>query len=138
MRRISRRGGFVPAATKTTVRFRKCAQCAQIVIVKQRGTLTRTIDSTTMPNSVNAQKALRQSQKRRDHNRQQRSALRTAIKNVRKAAAAGDIESAQTAFRLATKKLDQAAAKNLIHRNTAARTKSRLSHLLKKRSEQAQ
>lgn len=91
-----------------------------------------------MPNSVNAQKALRQSQKRRDHNRQQRSALRTAIKNVRKAAAAGDIESAQTAFRLATKKLDQAAAKNLIHRNTAARTKSRLSHLLKKRSEQAQ
>jgi small subunit ribosomal protein S20 len=91
-----------------------------------------------MPNSVNAKKALRQSLKRRAQNRQQRAALRTAIKKVRKAATAGDLETAQSAYQFATKKLDQAAAKNLIHKNTAARTKSRLSRLLKKQSEQAQ
>lgn len=91
-----------------------------------------------MPNSENAKKALRQSEKRRLQNRAQRAALRTAVKKVRAAAAAGDGEAAQSAFRFATKKLDQAAAKKLIHKNTAARTKSRLSHLLKKQSEAAQ
>lgn len=90
-----------------------------------------------MPNSENAKKALRQSEKRRLLNRDQRSALRTAVKKVRKAATEGDTDAAQTAFRHAVKKLDQAAAKNLIHKNTAARTKSRLSHLLKKQAEAA-
>ena len=85
----------------------------------------------TMPNSASAKKALRQSQARRLRNRSQRSALRTVLKNCRAAAASGDAEAAQAAFRLAVKKLDQAAAKNLIHKNTAARTKSRLSKLLK-------
>ena len=84
-----------------------------------------------MPNSVSAKKSLRQSQTRRLRNRSQRSSLRTVLKNCRDAAAAGDAEAAQSAFRLAVKRLDQAAAKNLIHKNTAARTKSRLSKLLK-------
>jgi len=85
-----------------------------------------------MPNSVNAKKALRQSQKKRLHNRARRSALRTAIKKVRTLAEEGRVEEAQSAFQFATKRIDQAAAKHLIHKNAAARTKSRLSKLLKK------
>jgi small subunit ribosomal protein S20 len=87
-----------------------------------------------MPNTPSAKKALRQSHKRRLQNRQQRSALRTAVKKVRVAAAGTDAAATQTAFQLATKKLDQAAAKNLVHKNTAARTKSRLSKLVKAQS----
>lgn len=82
-----------------------------------------------MPNTPNAQKALRQSEKRRQANRQQRAALRTVIKKARDAARAGDAEAAESSFRLAVKRLDQAAAKGLIHKNKAARTKSRLAHL---------
>ena len=85
-----------------------------------------------MPNTANAKKALRKSLKRRDRNRSQRSALRTYLKRVREAIAAGDKDKAQESFRLLTKKLDQAAAKNLLHRNAAARTKSRLSRAMKK------
>ena len=85
-----------------------------------------------MPNSPNAVKALRQSEKRRLHNRQQRSSLRTVIKKARAAFTAGDADAAEAAFRLAMKRLDQAAAKNLIHKNTASRTKSRLAAAKKK------
>ena len=84
-----------------------------------------------MPNSVNAKKALRQSWKRRLRNRAQRSSLRTLIKKVRQATDVEDQEAANDAFRKATKRLDQAAAKNLIHKNKAARTKSRLAKLIK-------
>lgn len=84
-----------------------------------------------MPNSPSAKKSLRKSLRRREMNRPQRTALRTAIKKVRKLAEAKD-EAAKDAFRLAVKKLDQAADKNLIHKNTAARVKSRLSALMKK------
>ncbi|WP_437185851.1 30S ribosomal protein S20 [Planctomicrobium sp. SH668] len=86
-----------------------------------------------MPNTSSAKKALRQSDKNRLLNRTQRSALRTVIKKARAAAAGTDEAVAQEAFRLATKKLDQAAAKNLIHKNAAARTKSRLSKLISKK-----
>jgi small subunit ribosomal protein S20 len=65
-------------------------------------------------------------------NRPQRTALRTAIKKVRKLVEAKDEAGAKDAFRVAVKKLDQSADKNLIHKNTAARVKSRLSALLKK------
>lgn len=85
-----------------------------------------------MPNTANAKNALRKSFKRRDRNRMHRSALRTHLKRVREAIAAGDQEKAAAAFRLVTKKLDQAAASNLIHKNAAARTKSRLSKAMKK------
>lgn len=53
------------------------------------------------------------------------------LKKVRTAAAAEDKDAAETAFRTAAKTLDQAAAKNLIHRNKAARTKSRLAKLMR-------
>lgn len=85
-----------------------------------------------MPNSPNAKKALRKSLKRRDRNRAQRTSLRTAVKNVRKSAQAHEEEKARNAFQAAVSKLDCAADKNLIHKNKAARTKSRLSELLKR------
>jgi small subunit ribosomal protein S20 len=87
-----------------------------------------------MPNTPTAKKRLRQNEKTRIHNKGFRSALRTQVKKVRAAVAAGNLDVAATEFRLATKKLDQAAAKNMIHRNAASRTKSRLSSLIKKAS----
>ena len=86
-----------------------------------------------MPNTPTAKKALRQNEKNRLRNRAQRSALRTAIKKVRLAAAGTDDAATQEAYRLVTKKLDQAAAKHLIHKNAAARTKSRLAKLISKK-----
>lgn len=83
-----------------------------------------------MPNTKNAKKALRKSQKRRSLNRSQRSGLRTVLKRCRNAIDGGDQQAAQDAYRLAAKRLDQAAAKGLIHKNKAARIKSRLSTLL--------
>lgn len=87
-----------------------------------------------MPNTSSAKKRLRQNDKRRVRNRSTRSALRTQIKKVREAVAAGDFEKAQTEFRMATCRLDQAASKKLIHKNVADRTKSRLSNFIKKAS----
>jgi len=88
-----------------------------------------------MPNSVNAKKALRKSHARRLRNRAQRSTLRTKLKKFRALASTGeDKEAIETAFRVAVKGLDQAAAKGLIHKNTAARTKSRLSKLCPRRN----
>lgn len=84
-----------------------------------------------MPNNVNAKKALRQNTKRRLHNRTRISALRTVVKRVRKLATDGDATGADAAFKVACKRLDQAAAKHLIHKNTASRTKSRLSAVVK-------
>ncbi|MFV0444859.1 MAG: 30S ribosomal protein S20 [Planctomycetaceae bacterium] len=84
-----------------------------------------------MPNNVNAKKALRQNTKRRAHNRSRLAALRTVVKKVRKLAEGDDAPAAQDAFKVACKRLDQAASKNLIHKNTASRTKSRLSKVVK-------
>lgn len=82
-----------------------------------------------MPNTKNAKKALRKSQARRLRNRSQRSTLRTTIKKFRALAEGDDKDAIETAFRMAVKGLDQAAAKGLIHKNKASRTKSRLSKL---------
>lgn len=90
-----------------------------------------------MPNNPNAKKTMRKDAKRRLRNRTQRSALRTVVKKVRAAAAAGDKEGAAEAFRFACKRLDQAAAKHLIHKNTAARTKSRLSRVVQQGAQPA-
>lgn len=88
-----------------------------------------------MPNNVNAEKALRQNIKRRLRNRSQMSALRTTVKKVRVALtpASNDPAALESALKEAVKKLDQAAAKGLIHKNAAARTKSRLVQQQKKK-----
>jgi small subunit ribosomal protein S20 len=85
-----------------------------------------------MPNTSNAKKALRKSLVRRERNRSRRSALRTLLKKFRAAAAGTDPQAAEELFRTVVKRLDQAAATRLIHKNTAARTKSRLSKLIRK------
>lgn len=84
-----------------------------------------------MPNTASAKKRLRQNEKLRLHNRAQRSQLRGQLRRVRDAVKAGDADAAMTEMRLAQKKIDQAAAKNLLHDNTAARTKSRLNKMVK-------
>lgn len=84
-----------------------------------------------MPNTASAKKRLRQNEKLRIQNRAKRSQLRGQLRRVRDAVKAGDAEAAMTEMRLAQKKIDQAAAKNLLHDNTAARTKSRLNKMVK-------
>ncbi|MCA9138507.1 MAG: 30S ribosomal protein S20 [Planctomycetales bacterium] len=84
-----------------------------------------------MPNTPSAKKRLRQNDKRRLQNRTLRSRMRTQLRRVREAVAAGDGEKAQAELRVASKRLDQAASKNLIHKNAAARSKSRLNKLVK-------
>lgn len=60
-----------------------------------------------------------------------RTMLKTLIKNLRTVAKTGDQAATQEAYRLVVKRLDQAASKHRIHKNKAARLKSRLSVLLK-------
>jgi small subunit ribosomal protein S20 len=79
-----------------------------------------------MPNIKSAIKRAKQSEKRRLHNASQKSALRTAVKVAEVATSQSDTAQAQTAFLNATKKLDKAVSKGLIHKNAANRKKSRL------------
>ncbi len=84
-----------------------------------------------MPNTKSAKKRLRQNLAHRDRNRSIKQVVRTQCRKVREAVLAGDVELAQAEFRLATKRLDQAGRRNIIHRNATARTKSRLSAKIK-------
>jgi small subunit ribosomal protein S20 len=79
-----------------------------------------------LANSAQARKRARQAENSRQRNSSQRSMLRTHIKNVIKAIATGDREAAQTAFNKAVPVIDKSAGKGLIHKNKAARHKSRL------------
>jgi small subunit ribosomal protein S20 len=73
-----------------------------------------------------ALKANRQTIKRREANRQLRSKLRTGLKKLRTAATASDKQGSREAVVEAQSLVDKMAAKGIIHRNTAARYKSRL------------
>lgn len=84
-----------------------------------------------MPNIKSTKKRLRQSIVRRARNRALRSAVRTQCRKVGEAVAGGDLARAEAEFRLAAKKLDRAGARNIIHRNAAARLKSRMSAKIK-------
>lgn len=90
-----------------------------------------------MPNIKSAIKRVKTSEKRRQRNASQKSALRTAIKAFESAVASANVESAREALRTATKKLDKAVTKGLIHKNAAARKKSRLAKKLNELSAQA-
>ena len=79
-----------------------------------------------MANSVQARKRARQAEKRRQHNAGRRSMMRTELKKVDTAIAAGDKAAAEGAFKAAVPLLDSLANKGLIHKNKAARHKSRL------------
>lgn len=73
-----------------------------------------------------ALKANRQNIKRREHNRNMRSRLRTALKAIRASLDAKDIDGAQKALSQTVSIVDKMATKGIIHRNTAGRYKSRL------------
>jgi len=84
-----------------------------------------------MPSTQSAKKRLRQNIACRARNRSTKRALRTQCRKVREAVAAGELNRADEEYRLAAKRLDRAGAKNIIHRNAAARLKSRLSAAIK-------
>jgi small subunit ribosomal protein S20 len=84
-----------------------------------------------MPNTASAKKRMRQDSVRRVRNRSTKTTLRTQLRKVRAAIAAKKLDESEAGFRTLVKKLDQAAAANVIHANAAARTKSRLSHAIK-------
>ncbi len=79
-----------------------------------------------MANHFSALKRARQTEKRTDFNRANRSRLRTALRRFRTALASGNRENAQQMFSETVAALDKAAKKGAIHKNTASRYKSRL------------
>jgi small subunit ribosomal protein S20 len=79
-----------------------------------------------MANSAGSRKRARQAVKRNKHNSQIRAKVRTFVKKVAYAIAAGDQKEADNSFTAMQKNVDQAVNKGLIHKNQAARKKSRL------------
>jgi small subunit ribosomal protein S20 len=83
-----------------------------------------------MPNIKSAIKRVKTNEKKRTHNAAQKSALRTSIKTFESLVDQKNVEAAKSALLTASKKLDKAAAKGIIHKNAASRQKSRLSKKL--------
>ena len=84
-----------------------------------------------MANIKSARKRARQAVGLRSHNVSLLSAARSAIKNVKKAIASGDQAAAAAALERSKRVIDRVAAKGALHRNAAARHKSRLAHAIK-------
>ena len=90
-----------------------------------------------MPNIKSAVKRVKTSDKRRALNASQKSALRTAVKAADAALVSNEVDTAKAAIQAASKKLDKAVTKGLVHKNAAARKKSRLATKLNALSAQA-
>jgi small subunit ribosomal protein S20 len=84
-----------------------------------------------MANIKSSRKSARQAVVRRAHNVTLRTEVRTAIKNVKKAIAGGDKAAAAAALEKSRGVIDRVAAKGILHRNAAARHKSRLAQAIK-------
>ena len=84
-----------------------------------------------MANIKSARKRARQALVRRDHNMGLRTAVRTAIKNVKKAVAAGNAATAAQTLRVSQGVIDRVVAKGILHRNAGDRHKSRLAQAVK-------
>ena len=87
------------------------------------------VTNITMPRTKSAKKALRQSVKRKEKNAGQMRALKTVVKQYKKAVVAGDMENAIKELPKVYKTLDKAAKTDLIKKNKANRMKSRLTKL---------
>lgn len=87
-----------------------------------------------MPNTKQALKRMRVTAKRTARNRQVKSKVKTAVRRFNDTLAQGDLQSAGDKLVMATKVIDKAAAKGVIHKNAAARKKSRLAKRLNKLS----
>ena len=81
---------------------------------------------TTMPNIKSAKKRVKIGQRNNDRNVSQRSAMRTAIKDVREAALAGNAEEALAKLPMAFSKIDKLIKRKVLHKNAGARLKARL------------
>ena len=84
-----------------------------------------------MANSAQARKRARQAEETRQHNASLKSSLRTAVKKVRKAIAAGDKTAATAQLQASQAVIDRIADKKIMHKNTASRTKSRLAQAIR-------
>ena len=84
-----------------------------------------------MANSPQARKRARQAENNRQHNAGLRARMRTYVKRVVSAIEAGDKEAASTAYKAAVSILDKTVSKGLVHKNKAARHKSRLNAHIK-------
>jgi small subunit ribosomal protein S20 len=84
-----------------------------------------------LANSAQARKRARQAEDHRQRNASQRSELRTSIKKVVKAIGAGDREAAAAAYREAVPVIDSMVGRGMVHKNKAARHKSRLNGHIK-------
>ena len=79
-----------------------------------------------MPNHKSAEKRVRQSERRRVINRSNRARLRTSVKNLRTSLSKGDGKAAAELLPKTVSEIDKAVQKGVLHRNAAARHKSRL------------
>jgi small subunit ribosomal protein S20 len=84
-----------------------------------------------MANIKSARKRAKQALERRVHNMSLRTEVRTAIKNVKKAVAAGNKDNAAKALQESQRVIDRIVSKGVLHRNAGDRHKSRLAHALK-------
>ena len=84
-----------------------------------------------MANIKSAQKRARQAVQRREHNMSLRTEVRSTIKNVKKAVAAGNKDDAAKVLRESQRVIDRIVAKGVLHRNAGDRHKSRLAHAIK-------
>jgi len=85
-----------------------------------------------MPNIKSAKKRVLVNQTKAMQNKMFRTAMKTDIKKYQAAVAAGDTALAQETYKAAVKKIDQAAARGIIHKNAAARKKSQFTKALNK------
>ncbi len=85
-----------------------------------------------MPNIKSAKKRVLVTKAKTLQNKMFRTQLKTDIKKYQAAVAAGDTALAQETYKAAVKKIDQAAARNIIHKNAAARKKSQFTKALNK------
>lgn len=90
-----------------------------------------------MANTKQARKRVRQAEKHRQHNASLRSMMRTYIKKVTAAIASGEKDAAAKALKAATPIIDRMANKGIIHKNKAARHKSRLTKHVKDMDQKA-
>ena len=85
-----------------------------------------------MPNIKSAKKRVIVTKTKTMQNKIFKTQLKTDIKKYQAAVAAGDVALAQETYKVAVKKIDQAAARNIIHKNAAARKKSQFTKALNK------
>jgi small subunit ribosomal protein S20 len=92
--------------------------------------LTAASGESAVAHSLSAKKRIRQNEKGRARNRARKDLIKEQIKGFTAALASGKVDKAETALRTTTSRLDKVAAKGTIHKNAAARKRSRLTKRL--------